>query len=100
MKPAAVFGRIALAVWLFLPLSGTAQQQETQQQRAQSQPYNNAPVCRDVRSGKEQYTSIKGRETGILVQTYGETGRQLKKGWLTPSDGWLIVAVAGVVGAF
>src|SRR6266853_921065 len=100
MKPAAVFGRIALALWLFLPLSGTAQQQETQQQRAQSQPYNNAPVWRDVRSGKEEYTSIKGREAGVLVQTYGETWRQLKNGWITPIAGWLIAAVVVVIGVF
>jgi formate dehydrogenase subunit gamma len=100
MKPVAVFGRFTLALLLFLPLAGTAQQQETQQQRAQSQPYNNAPVWRDVRSGKEEYTSIKGRETGVLVQTYGETWRQLKNGWITPIAGWLIAAVVVVIGAF
>src|SRR6266849_6879083 len=100
MKPAAGFGCTTLALWLFLPLSGTAQQQETQQQRALSQPYNNAPVWRDVRSGKEEYTSIKGRETGVLVQTYGETWRQLKNGWITPIAGWLIAAVVVVIGVF
>src|SRR5207245_3106790 len=77
-----------------------AQEQETQPQRAQSQPYNNAPVWREVRSGKEEYTSIKGRETGVLVQTYGETWRQLKNGWITPIAGWLIAAVVVVIGAF
>jgi len=100
MRPVAVLERAALALALFLPLGGTAQQQETQQQRAQSQPYNNAPVWRDVRSGKEEYTSIKGRETGVLVQTYGETWRQLKNGWITPIVGWLIAAVVVVIGAF
>src|SRR6266700_2433638 len=100
MKLAAVFGRIALALALFLPLAATTQQQETQQQRAQSQPYNNAPIWRDVRSGKEEYTSIKGRETGVLVQTYGETWRQLKNGWITPIAGWLIAAVVVVIGVF
>src|SRR5258707_11378459 len=100
MKPVAVFGRLALALVLFLPLAGAAQQQETQQQRAQSQPYNNAPVWRDVRSGKEEYTSVKGRETGVLVQTYGETWRQLKNGWITPIAGWLIAAVVVVIGLF
>jgi formate dehydrogenase subunit gamma len=104
MKPIAVWGRsFAVAMVLALPLSGTSvaqQQQETQQQRAQSQPYNNAPTWRDVRSGKEEYTSIKGRETGILVQTYGETWRQLKNGWITPIVGWLIAAVVVVIGAF
>jgi formate dehydrogenase subunit gamma len=53
-----------------------------------------------VRSGKEEYTSVKGRETGILVQTYGETWRQLKNGWITPIVGWLIAAVIVVIGTF
>src|SRR5437899_3052342 len=100
MKPAAGFGCMTLALLLLLPIAGTAQQPETQQQRAQSQPYNNAPVWREVRSGKEEYTSIKGRETGVLVQTYGETWRQLKNGWITPIAGWLIAAVVVVIGAF
>jgi formate dehydrogenase subunit gamma len=101
MKPIVVCGRL-FAVALLLPLAGTslAQQQETQQQRAQSQPYNNAPTWRDVRSGKEEYTSTKGRETGVLVQTYGETWRQLKNGWITPIVGWLIAGVVVVIGAF
>ncbi len=96
-------GRSALALALFLPIWGVAlaqQQGETQAQRAQTQPYNNAPVWRDVRSGKEEYTSIKGRETGILIQTYGETWRQLRNAWITPIGGWLIALVAALIGIF
>src|SRR2546425_1741860 len=103
MKPVVVFGRLfALALALMLLPAGPSdsQEQETQPQRAQSQPYNNAPVWREVRSGKEEYASIKGRETGVLVQTYGETWRQLKNGWITPIAGWLIAAVVVVIGAF
>ncbi len=36
----------------------------------------------------------------MLVQTYGETWRQLKNGWITPIAGWLIALVAVVIGAF
>ncbi len=102
MKPIVVYGRLFAVALMLLPLAGTsvAQQQETQQQRAQSQPYNNAPTWRDVRSGKEEYTSIKGRETGVLVQTYGETWRQLKNGWITPIVGWLFAAIVLIIGAF
>ncbi len=102
MKPIVVYGRLFAVALMLLPLAGTsvAQQQETQQQRAQSQPYNNAPTWRDVRSGKEEYTAIKGRETGVLVQTYGETWRQLKNGWITPIVGWLFAAVVLIIGAF
>ncbi|HZE11806.1 MAG TPA: formate dehydrogenase subunit gamma [Burkholderiales bacterium] len=102
MKPIVVLGRffafvLALAL---IPAGSAVAQQETQQQRTQSQPYNNAPTWRDVRSGKEEYTSIKGRETGVLVQTYGETWRQLKNGWITPIVGWLFAAVVLIIGAF
>ena len=94
MKPFAVWGRLfAVALALALPPGSTSvaqQQGENQQQRAQTQPYNNAPVWREVRSGKEEYTSIKGRETGVLIQTYGETWRQLKNAWITPIVGRLI----------
>jgi formate dehydrogenase subunit gamma len=104
MKPIAVLGRFALALALFLPLCGASlaqqQQGESQAQRAQSQPYNNAPVWRDVRSGKEEYTSVKGRETGVLVQTYGETWRQLRNAWVTPIGGWLVGLVAALMGVF
>jgi len=102
MKPIVVCRRFFAVALMLLPLAGTsvAQQQETQPERTQSQPYNNAPTWRDVRSGKEEYTSIKGRETGVLVQTYGETWRQLKNGWITPIVGWAIAAVVLVIGLF
>ena len=100
MKPVAIVGRVALALALFLPLGSIAQQQESQQQRAQSKPYNNAPVWRDVRSGKEEYTSVRGRETGVLVQTYGETWRQLRNAWITPIGGWVVALIAALIGLF
>jgi formate dehydrogenase subunit gamma len=104
MKPIAVWARsFAVLLALALPLGGTAlaqQTADTQQQRAQSQPGNNAPVWREVRSGKEEYTSVKGRETGVLVQTYGETWRQLRNAWITPIGGWLIALVAALIGAY
>jgi len=99
MKPWGLVVATALA----LPLGGTSiaqQQGDTQAQRAQSQPYNNAPVWRDVRSGKEEYTSIKGRETGVLIQTYGETWRQLRNGPITVYGGWLLVIVFAAIALF
>jgi formate dehydrogenase subunit gamma len=92
----------------FVP--GSVAQQSTQSpqlspaereiQRQQTQPLNNEPVWGQVREGKPQYTSIPGRETGVLIQTYGETWRQLKNAWITPIAGWLIAAVVVLIGLF
>src|SRR5213592_3549162 len=47
-------------------------------QRQASQPLNNAPVWREVRSGTPQVTTVRGRETNILIQPQGETWRALR----------------------
>ena len=97
-----------LGLMLFLPLFGgtawaQAQEsrgQESQAQRQQVQPGNNAPVWREVRSGKEEYTSVKGRETGVLIQTEGESWRKLRNGPITRYGGWLVVLVLIAIGLF
>ena len=92
-----------LGLMLFLPLLGgtvCAQGQETQAQRQQVQPGNNAPVWREVRSGKEEFTTVKGRETGVLIQTEGESWRKLRNGPITLYGGWLVVLVLIAIGLF
>ena len=73
-----------------------------QQQRQMTQPGNNAPVWREVRKegSQENYTSIKGRETNVLVQSAGNTWRQIRNGPVTFYGGWLVVLVALVILAF
>ncbi len=97
-------GEFLLALSLPLVLGSRvamAQQQETQAQRQQVQPGNNAPVWREVRKeGQEHYTSIKGRETGVLIQSLGETWRELRNGWIVPIAGWFFVAFACVLGLY
>ncbi|HEV2978902.1 MAG TPA: formate dehydrogenase subunit gamma [Casimicrobiaceae bacterium] len=46
--------------------------------REASQPLNNAPVWRDVRSGVPGVTQVRGRETNILIQPQGEAWRSLR----------------------
>ena len=93
-----------LALILLLPAFGGAawaqQAQDTQAQRQQAQPGNNAPVWRDVRSGKAGYTAVQGRETGVLVQSAGETWRQLRNGPIIRYGGWWVVLVLIAIGAF
>jgi formate dehydrogenase subunit gamma len=49
-----------------------------QAQRQQTQPLNNAPVWREVRSGEPGYTTVQGREAGVLVQSRGQTWREAR----------------------
>ena len=99
---------VLLGLMLFLPFfGGTAraqtpenQVQETQAQRQQVQPGNNAPVWREVRSGKEEFTTVKGRETGVLIQTDGQTWRELRNGPITLYGGWLVVLLLIALGVF
>ena len=67
-----------------------------QAKRQQSQPGNNAPLWREVRSEKEYTTTARGVEAGVLVQSAGETWRQRRNNQLIPLGGLLI---AGALGA-
>jgi formate dehydrogenase subunit gamma len=97
---------LRIAGWLLALLmfgaagaAGAQSPAEQQQQRRLEQPGNNAPVWREVRSGNQGYTSIPGREVGVLVQSAGETWRQLRNGPVTFYGGWLIVIVLLILAA-
>jgi len=108
-------GGFALAAALTIPVAGTAQQQDDsakrQAERQLVQPGNNAPVWREVQSGQQAYTSIKGQETNVLVQpamklpgqpatTAGEAWRLFRNNLITPIGGWLFALVVVVIGLF
>jgi formate dehydrogenase subunit gamma len=95
-----LLSRLCLALAVSLAGTAAAQQSPTQEQRQRqmTQPGNNAPVWRQVREeAKEHYTSIKGRETGVLVQSAGETWRQIRNGPVTFWGGWAVIAVLAVI---
>ena len=77
-------------------------QTDVEQQRRQqlTQPGNNAPVWRDVRAGESHATTDKGREAGVLVQSSGETWRQIRNGPVTFYGGWLVVLVVLAIVGF
>jgi formate dehydrogenase subunit gamma len=98
-------------VLLACALAGAAQAQyevpdsedpsvQAQQQRQVTQPGNNAPVWRDVRSGQEHFTDMRGREMGVLIQSAGETWRQIRNGPVTFYGGGLLVLVLLAILAF
>ncbi len=90
---------VPLAVGAQSSPSGSADSGKQQVERGVSQPGNNAPVWRDVRSGQNNYTTAKGPEAGVLVQSSGETWRRIRNGPLTFYGGWLVVIVCLVIGA-
>lgn len=72
----------------------------SQAQRQVDQPLNNAPVWREARSGEAQFTTIKGVETGVLIQSGGETWRALRNGPITLYGGIMLCLVALAIGIF
>jgi len=94
---------LALVV-LIAPLAAYAQSSpdsaRQQAERAITQPGNNAPVWGEVRSGQANSTTVQGREAGVLVQSSGNTWRQIRNGPITVYGGWLVVLVALAIAAF
>jgi formate dehydrogenase subunit gamma len=71
---------------------------QQQQQRQLVQPGNNAPVWREVRREAQSHTTtVRGRETGVLVQSAGQTWRQIRNGPVIFYGGWLVVLVVLVI---
>ncbi|MBX3637965.1 MAG: formate dehydrogenase subunit gamma [Rubrivivax sp.] len=86
---------------------------ESNAQRARSQPGNNAPFWRGVRESGQQpgYSSLPGAEKGILIQSFvqypgsrfttaGEAWRQVRNNWLIPYGGSLLLIVTVALALF
>ena len=114
-KLVTLFGALLAAAALALPVAVRAQSDDSskaQVERSAAQPGNNAPVWRDVKSGESNYTSLPGRETGVLIQqplrfpgqsgfaTAGEAWRKFRNGPLTFYGGWLLIVAAAVIVLF
>lgn len=86
--------------------------QDTEAQRQISQPGNNAPLWRTVKSGQHNTVSIPDREAAVLIQpnaqfpgqvratTAGEAWRQYRNGPVTVYGGWAVLIVALAILAF
>jgi len=72
---------------------------EEEAQRRIDQPGNNAPVWRDVRSGQAHTTTVRGIETGVLVQSRGQTWRLLRP-WIESAGGALLALCVAVLAVF
>ena len=85
-----------------VPAASPEQNVKDQQQRAATQPGNNAPFYRDVRGGQSQYTtsSAQGPEAGVLVQSWGDTWRRIRNGPVMFYGGLLVIVVLAAIAGF
>lgn len=91
----ALFRRVLALLMVCAVVMPSAVQaaEDNQVQRQQVQPLNNAPVWREVRSGDAHSTQVQGIETGVLIQSAGETWRELRNGPISLYGGALLLAV-------
>ncbi len=73
-----------------------ASQAAAEQQRQIEQPLNNAPVWKEVRSGEPQVTTVRGRETNVLIQPQGQTWRALRVPIMFGGGILLALAIGGL----
>lgn len=87
--------------------------EETNAERAKTQPGNNAPMWRAVRESGTQpgRTTVEGAESGTLIQTFvqypgsryttaGEAWRQVRNHWIVPYGGALLFIALLAVALF
>lgn len=91
-KAIALLGALAAGALVAVGTPALAQDSaQDQVKRQQVQPLNNAPVWRDVRSGDPGYTSVKGRETDVLIQPSGTLLPGQKS--ITAGENWRLARV-------
>ncbi len=110
----AQVGPAATAPVASAALAPLPQANETNAQRAKSQPGNNAPFWRGVHdSGRNpgSVNNLKMGEQGVLIQPFlsypgtrtasaGEAWRQIRNWWILPYGGALLVIVVLAIGLF
>lgn len=62
--------------------------------------HNQAQLWREARSGAAGVTTVRGPETGVLIQSGGETWRELRNGPITLYGGIVLCVVVVAIGLF
>jgi formate dehydrogenase subunit gamma len=77
-----------------------ASQAGAEQRQQIVQPLNNQPIWKEIRSGEPQITTVRGRETNVLIQPEGQTWRAMRVP-NTTAGGWLVaLVVLGLMGYY
>lgn len=59
-----------------------------------------AEMWRGVREGVAGYSAVKGEESGVLIQVFGQKWRQLRNGPIAAYGAWLLAATVFALGSF
>lgn len=100
--------RAVLAVATLLGLSSVQAQAAPEaalaapavQAQAADKPHNASATWREVRSGAAGITTVKGSETGVLIQSQGNTWRAIRNGLITPYGGAVLLVVLASIAIF
>lgn len=80
---------------------GAAAAPAVQAQAASAEkPHNSAATWREARSGVAGFTTVRGTETGVLIQSQGETWRAIRNGLITPYGGAVMLVVLASIALF
>lgn len=64
---------------------------------ANTAPHNASATWRDARGSVSGFTTVKGVETGVLIDPQGNTWRAIRNGLITPYGGaLLVIAIVGI----
>lgn len=74
--------------------------QQAQPQTQAKQSHNLSPTWREVRSGQPAFTTVRGVETNVLIQSGGETWREIHNGPITLYGGILLCVVVVAIAIF
>jgi formate dehydrogenase subunit gamma len=93
---------LSLALGLQSAWAADTDSAREQAQRQQDQPFNNAPVWREVRKGQNPYqtSQVRGIESNVLVQSQGETWRQSRPVIALAGGLIIVVALLGLFGYY
>ncbi|MCK0510120.1 formate dehydrogenase subunit gamma [Aromatoleum buckelii] len=75
-------------------------EQTRQRERERAGPLNDAPMWRQARSGEAFFTTVRGPETGVLIQSEGNTWRQLRNGPIKQYGSALLLVVLLALAVF
>ncbi len=98
MKSILAFMQGLLVAALLGAVSAAAADAPAQAQAKEA--HNQAQLWRDARSGQAGLTTVRGPESGVLIQSGGETWRELRNGPISLYGGIALCAVVVAIGLF